>query len=90
MNSIHHQYVCLINDGQYLTHHAITSFLHVCINILLGMDGIDKTYLQFCFQQGKIGIFVSEKTHPGHIDLFDFEHLFLSDISISQGTCRCN
>ena len=34
-------------------------------------------------------MFVSEKTHPGHIDFFDFEHLFLSDVSISQGTCRC-
>ena len=34
-------------------------------------------------------MFVSEKTHPGYIDLFDVEHLFLSDVSISQGTCRC-
>ena len=49
------------------------------------MDGIDKTYLQFCFQQGKIGMFVSEKSHPGHINFFDFEHLFLSDVSYISG-----
>ena len=36
---------------------------------------------------GKIIMFVSEKTHPGHID--PYEHLFISDVSKSQGTCRC-
>ena len=40
MSTTHHHFICLINNEEYNNTSCITSFLHVCISIIMCMNGI--------------------------------------------------
>ena len=72
---LHHQCICLINDGLCTSCHTeLPSGMHL---YLYGHEGMDKTYLNCAFNRKNWHVCITKK-HPGHVDLFDFEHLFLS------------
>ena len=85
MSSIHYQYMF----NQWTVYNtSCHNKLPSCMHLYLcghGWNG-QKPISNFASSQEEL----EKKTHPGHTDLFDFEHLFLSDVSIpKKGTCRC-